>query len=194
VYPVYSTRLSSWELWGLQEVGTIIRRGSSRDQQLLPEPKHSVHTPQWLCKFQVAVLIRRNVITLSISFTAFTSESTNVVGVLPSHSSFHKLLDGTVICRENYVVVLCMLDVVMIPGFRCQILSITVCHSCVVCFYWFYMSYFSNVFGSFLFFSVFMIIVSVILPYVCPVLSMWFEYPELLLLFLIAYICSLHLV
>jgi hypothetical protein len=36
-------------------------------------------------------------------------------------------------------------------------------------------------------------IVSVIVPYVCPVFSIWFDYTELLLL-LIACICSLHLV
>jgi hypothetical protein len=48
-----------------------------------------------------------------------------------------------------------------------------------------YMWYFSNVFVCFPFFSVFMkFIVSVTLPYACPVLSMWFEYPELLLLFI----------
>jgi hypothetical protein len=48
--------------------------------------------------------------------------------------------------------------------------------------------YFSKVFMCF---SVFiMFIVSVIHPYVCPVFSMWFGYPELLLLFLIACICS----
>jgi hypothetical protein len=56
------------------------------------------------------------------------------------------------------------------------------------------MRYFSTVFRRFHFFSVFMMfIVSVILPYACPVLSIWFEYPELLLLFLIACICSLYL-
>jgi hypothetical protein len=57
------------------------------------------------------------------------------------------------------------------------------------------MWYRSNVFMCFPFFSVFMIsIVSVILPYACPVFNMWFEYPELQLLLLIACICSLYLV
>jgi hypothetical protein len=45
------------------------------------------------------------------------------------------------------------------------------------------------------FFCVFiMSIVLVIFPYAYPALSMWFEYPELLLLFLISCICSLYLV
>jgi hypothetical protein len=35
--------------------------------------------------------------------------------------------------------------------------------------------------------------VSVMVSYVCPVFNMWLEYPKLLLLFLIACICSLHL-
>jgi hypothetical protein len=49
------------------------------------------------------------------------------------------------------------------------------------------MWYFSNVFRCFPFSSGFMMsTVSVILPYVCPVFSMRFEYPELLLLFLIS--------
>jgi hypothetical protein len=50
-----------------------------------------------------------------------------------------------------------------------------------------YMWYISNVQG-FPFFSVY------VLSYVCPVLSIWFEYPELLLLFQISCICPLYLV
>jgi hypothetical protein len=47
----------------------------------------------------------------------------------------------------------------------------------------------------FTFFSVFMMYtLSIIVPHVCPVLNIWFEYPELSLLFLVARICSLHLV
>jgi hypothetical protein len=37
-------------------------------------------------------------------------------------------------------------------------------------------------------------IVSVMVPYVCPVFSMWFEYPDLLLLFLMVSMCSLNLI
>jgi hypothetical protein len=61
---------------------------------------------------------------------------------------------------------------------------------CVVCFYWFYIcGIFLMYLGVFLFFSVFMMfILSVILPYVCPVLSIWFKYPELPLLFLSVYV------
>jgi hypothetical protein len=36
--------------------------------------------------------------------------------------------------------------------------------------------------------------VSVMVPYLCPVFNMWFEYRELLLLFLNACMCSLYLV
>jgi hypothetical protein len=54
------------------------------------------------------------------------------------------------------------------------------------------MWYLSNAFKCFPFFPVFVVLVT--LPYAYPVLDMWFEYPELLLLFLIARICSLHLV
>jgi hypothetical protein len=39
-----------------------------------------------------------------------------------------------------------------------------------------------------------MSIVSVMVQYLCPVFNMLFEYPELLLLFLIACTCSLYLV
>jgi hypothetical protein len=39
-----------------------------------------------------------------------------------------------------------------------------------------------------------MSILSVIVPYACPVFNIGFEYPELLLLLLIAYMCSLYLV
>jgi hypothetical protein len=35
--------------------------------------------------------------------------------------------------------------------------------------------------------------VSVIVPYACPMFSNLFEYPELLLLFLMAWMCSLYL-
>jgi hypothetical protein len=46
------------------------------------------------------------------------------------------------------------------------------------------MWYFSSVFMCFPFLCVFMIsIVSVMGPYLCPVFSMWFEYPELPLVF-----------
>jgi hypothetical protein len=56
------------------------------------------------------------------------------------------------------------------------------------------MWYFSNVFRRFPFFSVFMtFIVSVILSYICPVLSKCLEYTELPLLFLIACIRFLYL-
>jgi hypothetical protein len=37
-------------------------------------------------------------------------------------------------------------------------------------------------------------IVSVIVPYVCPVLNIWFAYPVLVLLLLISCMCSLYLV
>jgi hypothetical protein len=43
-------------------------------------------------------------------------------------------------------------------------------------------------------FSVFMMfIVSVMVPCVCPLFNIWAEYPELPLLFHIAFMCSLHL-
>jgi hypothetical protein len=55
--------------------------------------------------------------------------------------------------------------------------------------------YFSHVFRCFPFFSVFKIFVeSAILPYVCLVFNIWFEYHELPLLLIIACICSLYLV
>jgi hypothetical protein len=58
-----------------------------------------------------------------------------------------------------------------------------------------YIWYFSSVFRCLPFFSVFKtFIMSTILPYVCPVFSMWFEYPELLLLLLVACIYSWYLV
>jgi hypothetical protein len=71
-------------------------------------------------------------------------------------------------------------------SFMCKLFLLILC-----------MWYRSNVrvFICFPFFSVFMMsIVSVIFPYVCPVFNMWFEYPELPLLLLIACICSLYLV
>jgi hypothetical protein len=41
------------------------------NQQLLPEPKHSVHTQQWLYTFQVTVSsIRGNIALLKVSFNA----------------------------------------------------------------------------------------------------------------------------
>jgi hypothetical protein len=53
-------------------------------------------------------------------------------------------------------------------------------HSCVACFYWFCVWYFSNVFKCVRFFlSIFMMsILSVMVPYVCPMFSIWFEYPN----------------
>jgi hypothetical protein len=45
------------------------------------------------------------------------------------------------------------------------------------------------------FLSIFiMTMMSIMVPYVCPVFSMWFEYSELLLLFLMTCTCSLYLV
>jgi hypothetical protein len=56
------------------------------------------------------------------------------------------------------------------------------------------MWYFSSVLVCFPFSCVFMIsMVSVMGPYLCPVFSMWFEYPELPLLFF-SNMCSLYLV
>jgi hypothetical protein len=50
-----------------------------------------------------------------------------------------------------------------------------------------YMRYFSSVFRCFPFLSIFLIsIVSVMLPYECPVFNMWLEYPDLLLLFVMS--------
>jgi hypothetical protein len=82
----------------------------------------------------------------------------------------------------------------------CNVLNIGLC--CVSMFMSFmcklflvilWMWYFSNVFKYFHFFSVLMMsIVSVMVPYVCPVFNMWLEYPKLLLLFLIACLCSLY--
>jgi hypothetical protein len=72
------------------------------------------------------------------------------------------------------------LCVSMYVSFICNLFLLILC-----------MLYRSNVFMCFPFFSVFMTsIVSVIFPYVCPVFNMWFEYPELPLLLLIACICS----
>jgi hypothetical protein len=57
-----------------------------------------------------------------------------------------------------------------------------------------YKWYFSNVFECFHFFCVLiMSIVSVMVPYVCPMFNMWLEYPKLPLLFLTACMCSLYL-
>jgi hypothetical protein len=57
------------------------------------------------------------------------------------------------------------------------------------------MWYLSNVCKCFPSFCVIiMSSVSVMVPYVSPVFNMWFQYPELLLLFLIACIRSLYLV
>jgi hypothetical protein len=54
-----------------------------------------------------------------------------------------------------------------------------------------YVWYFSCVFKCFPFLcAITMSIAPVIVPYLCPVFSMWFEYPQLLLLFLTACICS----
>jgi hypothetical protein len=58
-----------------------------------------------------------------------------------------------------------------------------------------YMWYVSSVFMCFPFVCVFMMsMVSAMVPHLCPVFHMWLEYPELLLLFLIACMCSLYLV
>jgi hypothetical protein len=58
-----------------------------------------------------------------------------------------------------------------------------------------YIQYLSSVFRCLPFLCVFKaFIVSVILPYVCSVFNMCFEYPELLLLFLIACMCFVYLV
>jgi hypothetical protein len=54
------------------------------------------------------------------------------------------------------------------------------------------MQYFSQLF--FLPFVLMTSIVFVVVPHVCSVFSIWFEYPELLLLFCIAWMCSLSLV
>jgi hypothetical protein len=52
-----------------------------------------------------------------------------------------------------------------------------------------------NEFKCLPFFPVFIISrVSVMVAYVCRVFSMWFEYPELLLLLLMAWMCSLYLI
>jgi hypothetical protein len=69
------------------------------------------------------------------------------------------------------------LCVSMYVSFICNLFLLILC-----------MWYCSNVFMSFPLLSVFtMSILSVIFPYVCTVFNMWFEYPELPLLFLIAY-------
>jgi hypothetical protein len=58
-----------------------------------------------------------------------------------------------------------------------------------------YIWQFSSVFKCFPVFSIFTtFIVSVILPYACPVFNMWFEHLELPLSFMIACLCSLYLV
>jgi hypothetical protein len=58
-----------------------------------------------------------------------------------------------------------------------------------------YVWYFSNMCRCFPFLCVLMILmVCVIGPYLCPMCNMWVEYWELLLLFLIACLCSLYLV
>jgi hypothetical protein len=57
------------------------------------------------------------------------------------------------------------------------------------------MWYFSNVIRYLLLLPCFIIpMVSVVVPYVFSVFSIWLEYPELPLLFLMACICSLYLV
>jgi hypothetical protein len=57
------------------------------------------------------------------------------------------------------------------------------------------MWYFSKVFKCLPFLPVLMMsIVSVIVPYVCPIFIVWFEYPELLLLLLMVWMCSLYLI
>jgi hypothetical protein len=40
------------------------------NQQLLHEPKLSLHTLQWRCKLHVTAFIRRNITVLGVSFTA----------------------------------------------------------------------------------------------------------------------------
>jgi hypothetical protein len=71
-----------------------------------------------------------------------------------------------------------------------------VCHSCggipcLLCAY----DIFFRIFRCLPFLSVLITwIVSVMLPYTCPVFSIWLEYPELLLLHLMSRMCSLHLV
>jgi hypothetical protein len=62
------------------------RRCSSMNQQLLPEPKHSVRTIWWLCKLHVTVYIGRNIIVLSIRFhcwnDAFHCTDTNIIALV----------------------------------------------------------------------------------------------------------------
>jgi hypothetical protein len=61
----------------------------------------------------------------------------------------------------------------MVLSFMCKLFLYNLC-----------MWYFSCVFMCFPFLCVFMIyMVSLMGPYLCPVFSMWFEYPELPLLF-----------
>jgi hypothetical protein len=59
-----------------------------------------------------------------------------------------------------------------------------------------WMWYFSNVFNWFAFFPPYFImpVVSVMVPYLCPVFSIWLEYSELPLIFLVTCICSLYIV
>jgi hypothetical protein len=58
-----------------------------------------------------------------------------------------------------------------------------------------YIWYFSNEFKCFPFLCVLiMSLVSVMVPYVYPIFNIWLEYPELLLLFIIAYMCYFYLV
>jgi hypothetical protein len=57
------------------------------------------------------------------------------------------------------------------------------------------MWYLSKVFNCLPFLPVLMTsIVSAVVSYVCPVFNIWFEYPELALLLLIEWMCSLYLV
>jgi hypothetical protein len=59
-----------------------------------------------------------------------------------------------------------------------------------------YMWYLSSVFKCFPFLCVLSMSILSVIPQlrVCPVFNTWFEYPELLLIFLIAYIYFLYLV
>jgi hypothetical protein len=58
-----------------------------------------------------------------------------------------------------------------------------------------YILYFSSAFNCFPYLRVFTLsTASVVIPYACPMFNMWFEYAELILLFQITCICSMHLV
>jgi hypothetical protein len=74
----------------------------------------------------------------------------------------------------------------------CVCVSVFVSFICMLCLRILYMWYFSSVYKSFLC-VLMMSMVSVMVPYLCPVFNTWFEYPQLLL-FLNACIFSLYLV